>query len=79
MTREYEYSEQIKYSDWPAEWRLDKDDEEQLQVDIDETKEIIRYVQRRIEIGAKSVASKIKKQKRDVRRSNLRERQDSDG
>jgi hypothetical protein len=42
-----EYSEQIKYFDWPdAAWRLDSDDELQLRADIDETKEIIRFVRR---------------------------------
>lgn len=52
---ENSYSEQIKYSGWPAEWRLDKDDEEQLRVDIDETKEIIKHVQNKKELdGTKS-------------------------
>lgn len=50
MTDEYEYSESIKWFDWPVEWRLDKDDEQQLQRDIDETREVIRYVRTKKEL-----------------------------
>jgi len=50
MTDEIEYSESIKWFDWPPEWRLDKQDEEQLQRDIDDTREIIKYVRNKKEL-----------------------------
>ena len=54
-----EYSQQISWFDWSDEWKLDKDDEEQLIRDIDETKEIINYVQRKLKNGAKSNKSEV--------------------
>lgn len=61
MTSEYEqeYSEQIKWFTFPAEWRLDKDDEEQLKANIEEGKQIINYLERRHQIGTKGFAPQV--------------------
>ena len=61
MTSEYEqsYSEQIKFSGWSVEWRLDKDDEDQLQANIEEAKQILDYLERRKQIGTKNSSPKI--------------------
>lgn len=63
MTSEYEqhYSEQIKFSGWSVEWRLDEDDEDQLQANIEEAKNIVEFLERRKEIGTKGSAPKKQK------------------
>ena len=66
MTNEYEYSQQIKYFDWPPEWRLDEDDEDQLDRNIREAKEILNYLERKKEIGIKGNFTQIKKPKPNV-------------
>lgn len=60
MEYEQEYSEQIRWRGYPGEWRLDIDDEEQLKANIEEGKNIVKYLERRKEIGAKSRPSQIK-------------------
>lgn len=62
MTSEYhqEYSEQIKFAGWSDEWRLDKDDEDQLRVDVDEGRNFIKYLERRKRIGTQGRAPKVK-------------------
>ena len=49
---EIEYSEAIKYFDWPwPEWRLDRDEEDQLKADVDEALTLRDYLVRRKRIG----------------------------
>lgn len=71
-------SEQIKYFDWPwPEWRLDKDEEEQLSADVDEAINLRDYLERRKTIGTQGSAVKKSESWNLIRRRGIRKRQSS--
>lgn len=76
---DYEYSETIKYFDWPSEWRLDTDDEEQLKTNLEGDKSLLEFLKRRKQIGTESSSPQISESERNVRRGSIRKRQGPTG